>query len=112
MVNNWFMNNVRNLRVIGFLEGVSYLVLLLVAMPLKYAAGIPEVVTVVGWMHGVLFVAYGVCVLLAIRPMNWGFKGVAVAGIASLVPLGTFFLDKQLKTRETELREERRGVEV
>ncbi len=68
-------------------------------MPLKYWAGLPEVVTFVGWAHGVLFVAYGICVLLAIRPMQWGFGGVMIAGVASLVPLGTFFLDRQLKQR-------------
>lgn len=93
------MNAIRNLRYIGIAEGISFLVLLLIAMPLKYFFGIPIAVKVVGWMHGVLFVLYILVVLLAIRAMEWGFLGVIIALLASLIPGGTFALDKSWKRR-------------
>jgi integral membrane protein len=96
-------NRVKNLRVIGISEGISFLVLLIIAMPLKYFLGIPEAVKLVGWIHGVLFIAYVIAVFLSIRTMRWGFIGVAIALGASLVPLGTFILDKQLKRRQAEV---------
>lgn len=88
---------------IGIAEGFSFLILLLIAMPLKYMAGWPLAVKYVGWAHGLLFMLYIVAVLAAIRAMNWGLKGVALAFIASLVPAGTFVLDKSLKRRQKEL---------
>lgn len=94
---------IKNLRVIGIAEGISFLVLLLIAMPIKYYMGIPEVVKYVGWIHGVLFMAYVVAVFVAIRAMQWNWFGVLVALGASLVPVGTFVLDKQLKRRQQEL---------
>lgn len=97
------MNHIRNLRVIGFIEGMSYLILLFIAMPIKYVLGIPEVVKYVGWAHGVLFIAYIVAVILAIRPMRWNLVWVLIALAASLIPFGTFVLDKYLKRRMLEL---------
>jgi integral membrane protein len=96
-------SRVKNLRIIGISEGVSFLVLLLIAMPIKYLLGIPEAVKLVGWIHGVLFIAYVIAVFLSIRAMRWGIFGVIVALGASLVPLGTFLLDKQLKRRQEEI---------
>ncbi len=97
------MKNIRNLRVVGIAEGISFLVLLCIAMPLKYYAGIPEVVKFVGWAHGLLFILYIIAVLLAIKPMRWGGLSVLIALAASLIPLGTFVLDRSLKKREAEL---------
>lgn len=85
------------LRLIGLVEGVSYLVLLGVAMPLKYVAGYPLAVKVVGWAHGVLFVAFCVALAQVFFQHRWPlFKGVK-AFVASLVPFGTFVLDRSLK---------------
>jgi integral membrane protein len=95
-----FNNSIRNLRVVGILEGVSFLVLLCIAMPLKYFMGLPLAVKYVGWAHGVLFVLYIPAVFLARKAMQWNFFQVLVALAASLVPLGTFFLDRQLSKRE------------
>ena len=84
------------LRAVVFLEGISYLVLLLVAMPLKYLAGMPLAVRVVGLLHGLLFIALVVLTLRAMRtrskPFGWGLR----IAIASIVPFGTFFLDRDL----------------
>jgi integral membrane protein len=96
-------NSVRLLRFVGITEGISFLVLLLIAMPLKYYFGLPQMVKVVGWMHGVLFVTYIGAVLLAIKAMKWNLFSVGVALAASLIPVGTFLLDKSWKKREQEL---------
>jgi integral membrane protein len=93
---------IKNLRVIGISEGISFLILLLVAMPLKYIWGMPQTVKIVGWMHGILFIAYVIAVFLAAKAMRWGFFKVCVAVIASLLPFGTFVLDKELKRRQKE----------
>ena len=83
---NWF-------RKIAFAEGVSFLVLLFIAMPLKYFADLPMPVTIVGGLHGFLFVAF---ILLALATMNgykkswgWLFKSF----VASIIPFGTFWMD-------------------
>lgn len=94
------------MRLIGISEGISFLVLLLIAMPLKYYFGFPMAVKVVGWMHGVLFIAYIAAVFLAIEAMKWNWFSILVALGASLVPVGTFVLDKSLKRREDELAKE------
>lgn len=97
------MSSIRNLRWIGIAEGISFLLLLLIAMPIKYMLGIPEVVKYVGWAHGVLFIAYIVAVFAATRAMQWNWFSVLVALAASLIPIGTFLLDKQLKRRQIEI---------
>ena len=97
------INRVRNLRVAGIAEGISFILLLTIAMPMKYYMDMPEAVKVVGWAHGVLFIAYGLAVLLAIRAMRWNFLSVVLALAASVVPFGTFILDRQLRRRAQEL---------
>lgn len=99
------MSAIRNLRFIGIAEGISFLVLLLIAMPLKYFFGVPMAVKVVGWAHGVLFILYILVVFLAIKAMDWGFFGVVIALAASLIPGGTFVLDRSWKRREEVLKQ-------
>jgi integral membrane protein len=85
---------------IALAEGVSFLTLLFIAMPLKYFMGMPEVVRVVGSIHGVLFVLY-VGVLVRIHfTQRWSFNFSLYALIASVIPFGTFMLDKQLRKKE------------
>jgi len=96
---------ITQLRIVGIAEGISFLVLLLIAMPLKYYFGLPIMVKIVGWLHGVLFIAYMGAVLMAIKPMRWNWFSILVALAASLIPVGTFVLDKSLKKRLNELRE-------
>lgn len=91
------------LRLIGFIEGVSYLVLLGIAMPLKYFAGYPLAVKYTGWVHGVLFVAFGFALLNVWINRKWRFTKVLKAFIASLLPFGTFILDKSLKAEEASI---------
>ena len=84
-------------RLIAFIEGVSYLALLLIAMPLKYVYGYPEAVKVVGMAHGVLFI--GFVLLLALSGAKYRFSIAlnVVFFIASLVPFGTFIMDRKIK---------------
>jgi integral membrane protein len=87
-------------RVIGILEGISFLVLLGIAMPLKYLAGWPHAVKVVGWAHGVLFIAYIIALIAVTFDRRWSITRVIVAFIASLVPFGTFWLESRLKQED------------
>lgn len=96
-------NRIRNFRFIAISEGISFLVLLLIAMPMKYYLGMPIAVKVVGWIHGVLFIAYVVALIGSISIMRWNWFKVLVAFVASLVPFGTFVLDVELKRRQREL---------
>ncbi|MSR61608.1 MAG: DUF3817 domain-containing protein [Planctomycetes bacterium] len=93
-----------SLRALAFLEGLSYLVLLFVAMPLKYLADQPPAVRVVGSLHGFLFVWLALSILQGLlkrgKPFAWGLR----IGIASLVPFGTFFLDRELSAEDEEQR--------
>lgn len=92
---------IRAFRMIGTLEGISFLLLLGIAMPLKYMAGIPEPVKIVGWAHGVLFVLYVAAVVQAKFTLNWSIKQVFFALLASVIPFGPFIIDRQyLKASE------------
>jgi len=84
------------LRITALLEGLSFLILLGVAMPLKYMYDKPEMVKIVGMAHGVLFIAYIMLVVIVREKMNWNFKQTAIALIASILPFGTFYADKKL----------------
>lgn len=88
---------VGRLRAIALVEGVSYLVLLGVAMPLKYLAGSPEAVKAVGWAHGVLFVLFLISLAEVAFKRRWRLVRVFVAFVAALVPFGTFALDARLR---------------
>ena len=82
---------------IGFAEGVSFLILLLIAMPLKYIGHMPTPVRVVGMLHGVLFVGYAIALLRAKMIYGWSIKKALIGFLLSFLPLGTFFLERTLK---------------
>ena len=84
------------LRLTAFLEGVSFLILLGIAMPLKYVWGMPEWVRAVGMAHGLLFVAYVALVAVIHAEDDWAYRKTALALVASLVPFGTFWADVKL----------------
>lgn len=87
-------------RVVALLEGLSLLALFGVAMPLKYLAGMPQAVRIVGWLHGVLFIWYLAEVAdLALRKV-WGRRMVALAMLMSSVPAGAFWFDRRLRRDE------------
>ena len=88
---------IKQFRIVAFLEGWSFLILLFVAMPLKYMMGILIATKVVGMLHGVLFIWFIVALFGVSGEQKWGFKFSIFAFIASIIPFGTFFLDKKLK---------------
>jgi len=84
------------LRIVAFLEGVSFLMLLGIAMPLKYLWGRPEMVRHVGMTHGILFVAFLALVLAVKDEKDWPMKTAALAILASVLPFGTFWAEFRL----------------
>lgn len=84
----------REMRTVGIWEGISFLILLFIAMPLKYYADMPMAVRIVGMVHGLLFVAFVYTIVNAITSSGLPIKKGIIAFIASLIPFGTFFLDK------------------
>jgi integral membrane protein len=92
--------SIGRLRVIGFWEGVSFLVLLLIAMPLKYLAGWPQAVRVVGMAHGVLFLLYVWAAIQAALEHNWSWKRTGLVLLASVLPAGPFVVDAKLLREE------------
>jgi integral membrane protein len=95
--DNSFNTPLNRLLKIGFAEGVSFIVLLAVAMPLKYIANMPTPVRIVGMLHGVLFIGYTIALLQAKHAYKWPFKKALIAFLLSFLPFGTFYLDRILK---------------
>lgn len=87
----------QSFRWIALLEGVSFVLLLGVAMPLKYWADMPLAVRITGSVHGALFVAYAVLAGLLFLRGQWQFSRAAAAMGVSLVPFGTFVFDQSVK---------------
>ncbi len=91
--SSFLTNSVFYLRLFGFLEGVSYVVLVCIAMPLKYMADAPRAVQVVGMAHGLLFVAF-VLILAHVKvARGWPWGKTSLAFIASLIPFAIFYAD-------------------
>lgn len=84
-------------RKIAVTEGISYLILLLIAMPLKYFFGFPHAVKYFGWIHGVLFLVFFVLLIAAAIKYRWSIVRVIIYLIASVLPVIPFLLDRQLK---------------
>ena len=91
------MSALRVLRLYAFLEGSSLLLLLLVAMPLKYLFGLPLAVRVVGGVHGLLFLLFVSALYRAASERDWSRRESLTAFAAALIPGGTFVLDRRLK---------------
>lgn len=91
------------LRFIGILEGISYLLLLGVAMPLKYFADLPLAVTIVGSLHGLLFILFLLALIQVKFSQKWPWKRMLIGFIASIIPIGNFIFDISLKKEEKKL---------
>ncbi len=89
-------------RFISFIEGVSFIVLLFIAMPLKYYFGYPIATKVIGSIHGILFIGFIVLLVQSIKEYRFSTKFGMTLFIASLLPFGTFFTDKMLRDYEIE----------
>lgn len=85
-------------RIMGFIEGTSLLILLFIAMPLKYAAGIPEAVRIVGSLHGFCFILYLCAIAYTTFKIRWSLKWIASSVLVAFIPFGNIILDRFLKT--------------
>lgn len=82
---------------IGMVEGISFVVLVFVAMPLKHFWGIPEAVRIIGMIHGVLFIAFVALLVYVTNFYGWKARTVLLSFILSLIPFGTFWLKEITK---------------
>jgi len=82
-------------RIIALLEGVSYLLLLFVAVPIKYLSNDPQYVKMLGMPHGLLFIGYVVLAFLLRSEYKWNSRQFFVILIASVIPFGTFYVDRK-----------------
>jgi len=82
-------------RITSYLEGISYLLLLGIGVPLKYLAGNDSLVKTLGMPHGILFMAYIFLAIIISQKMNWDNKTIIIVLIASVIPFGTFYVDKK-----------------
>ncbi|TBW29127.1 DUF3817 domain-containing protein [Gramella sp. KN1008] len=80
---------------VSLLEGLSFLLLLLIAMPLKYFFDMPQMVSHVGMAHGILFIGYIAMALTLVKPMEWNLKQTALIMGCSLIPFGPFYVEKK-----------------
>ena len=95
-----FSTTVGRLRFIGILEGVSMLVLLFIAMPLKYFADQPLMVKYTGWIHGLLFILFMLAAFNVYLKNKWPFSKLVLAFVAAFFPFGTFLFDAKLKKED------------
>ncbi len=90
------MEELRRFRSINKIEGYSYLVLLFIAMPLKYGMGIALATKIAGMLHGLLFMAF----VYQLLQTGLGKKEQMIYFILSLVPFGSFIIEKELRDKE------------
>lgn len=83
------------MSIVAILEGLSYLYILFIGMPLKYIWEMPTPNYIGGAIHGGLFIAYILLIFPVAKKLNWGLKTMAIAAIASIIPFGTFWFDKK-----------------
>lgn len=86
---------IRFFKIIALLEGISLLALLFFAMPMKYIFANPLFVKYIGMAHGLLFILYIALAILLKVEQKWDFKKLGIVCIASVVPFGTFYIEKK-----------------
>ena len=82
-------------KIISYLEGLSYLALLFVGVPMKRLADDPSIVKALGMPHGMLFIAYIVIAFYVREQFKWNNKTFVLVLLASIIPFGTFYIDRK-----------------
>ena len=82
-------------RIVALLEGVSYILLLFIATPIKYLLDDPQYVKLLGMPHGMLFVAYIALAVLFKKQFSWNTKTFLIVLFASIIPFGTFYVERK-----------------
>lgn len=94
-------SQIGRLRIVGFIEGVSFLIILFITMPLKYFFNQPGANRIIGMIHGLLFILYVFYVIQSKIEYRWSFKKMMLALLASIIPFGTFWADVKLFRNES-----------
>ena len=82
-------------RFVAFLEGISYILLLFIALPIKYLLNDPTYVKLLGMPHGILFVVYIILSVIGKNNFKWSYLEFFIVSAASLIPFGTFYVDRK-----------------
>ena len=82
-------------RIVGLFESMSFVALICIAMPLKYAANLPQAVSAVGMFHGVVFMAYICTAIYLAYKSDWPRRQLFFSFVAAIIPLGTFAFDRK-----------------
>lgn len=90
------MSFINAFRIVALFEGVSYILLLFIATPIKYALNDPQYVKLLGMPHGLLFIAYIAMAFVLKSSMDWSSKQFKWILAASIIPFGTFYIDKKI----------------
>jgi len=85
----------KSFKIVALLEGVSLLLLFFFAMPMKYLMNDPMYVKHIGMAHGVLFIGYIIMAIMLKIEDNWSGKKLAIVSVASIIPFGTFYVEKK-----------------
>ena len=96
MIKNLFKTQIGRLRILAYSEGVSFLLLLMITMPMKYIMGLRGPNMFIGLIHGLLFIAYVIAVIQIKFDQNWTYKKTFLALLAAVIPFGTFWADFKL----------------
>ncbi|MCC5945451.1 MAG: DUF3817 domain-containing protein [Bernardetiaceae bacterium] len=99
-MKDFFLTSLGRLRLIAFIEGTSYLLILFVTMPLKYMMDMGTPNKYVGMLHGVFFIWYVIAVIMASYDFKWNTRTLFLALLASIIPFGTFWADAKIFSKE------------
>ncbi len=94
-MNGWISSGIGRLRLVTLLEGISWLILLFIAMPLKYVYGQPEWTRIVGTAHGALFVFFLLFLIMQSIQYNWKMRRTFLVFLSSLIPFGFIYADRK-----------------
>lgn len=95
-----FQTQIGRLRLIGYAEGISLLVLLFIAVPLKYWAGDPSLTKLIGPIHGALFLLFVFNTMSVGVEQQWQFsKTTWKVLVACFIPFGTFYVDRKILSK-------------
>ncbi|HEY9221853.1 MAG TPA: DUF3817 domain-containing protein [Lutibacter sp.] len=86
---------IKAFRIIALLEGFSLLILLFLAMPLKYIWNLPQMVQAAGMVHGILFLLFVVMAMMVFYELKWSIKTFGIVMLASVIPFGAIYIDKK-----------------
>jgi len=93
------MSELQKFKLINKIEGISFIILIFIAMPLKYSLGYPMATKVIGMLHGLLALAFIYQIIEAKKEASFTLKETALYSILSLIPFGSFYTDKLLEKK-------------